>query len=470
MRHEGGYQDVAQGADNSDASAASPVPVTLLGFRLNGVVGRHLMKLVGGAGLAHLILIASTPVVTRLYTPAQFGLLGLFASIVGVGAVVATAKYDFAIVSARTKSEAQHLLLGCFAVAIAIGGLTTAGMFLLRSLNVAGMGQLPVAAIWLCGLSIVFTAAFLSLRQWAIRGERFATVSGSAIAQSSGKSVAQMGLGGLGLAGGLIVAETLGRLAACVLYAHRLWPQLTQCAKAFRWRRLAVALGRNRRFPLFCLPSTLVNTVALHLPTPLVLYYFGAAEGGAFVMTWRILTLPVTVLGASISAVFHQKMADYATRRDDSALRLLDRTAMRLLAVGAVPTLLLFLLSKPVVTWALGANWALAGQTMAAIAPWMLAQFVVVPVSHTMSVYHSHHIKLLYDAATLLATGASIVVTAWLGGSYLLAMHILSWSNALAYVLFYALLRMVVARGVQDDRNQPIPLPIPDASSRLRSA
>jgi len=459
---------VAGGAADSDADLGRAANYSLLGFKLNGVVGRHLIKLVGGAGLAHLILIASTPVVTRLYTPSQFGLLGLFASIVGVGAVAATAKYDFAIVAARTRSEALHLLLGCIALALAIAISFTSVMFALRHFEVARLDELPAGAIWLCGFSIAFTAAFLSLRQWAIRGERFATVSGSAIAQSSGKCVTQVGLGGLGLTGGLIVAETLGRAAACGWYVRRLWPQLVSGVKSFRWRRLAVAFRKNHRFPLFCLPSTLVNTFALHLPAPLVLFYFGPAQGGAFVVTWRILTLPVTVLGASISAVFHQKMAGYATRNDDSALRLLDRTALRLLAIGVVPTLMLVFLSQPVVTWALGANWSLAGQTIAAIAPWMLAQFVVVPVSHTMSVYHSHHIKLVYDGATLLATGASILVTAWSGGSYLLAMHILSWSNALAYGLFFVLLRMVVLRNTAGARSQSVVLPLTEASSRLR--
>ena len=248
--------------------------LAITGWKLDPTIRRRLWQLVGGTGLGQLVLIASTPLVTRLYTPAQFGVLGLFASIVGVLAVVATLKFDFAIVSARTRSEAQHLVLASLGIALQFSVMVFGVLGLLILCDVPRASALPWPALLLAPLAVFLTASLLTLRQWAVRETQFADISRALIGQSVGKASAQIGWGLLGLGWlGLLLAELIGRGSGCVLMLRRSWSETWGQRRPCTWSRMRCTWRRNRRFPLYCLPSTLVDTLALSVPGPLIIYY-----------------------------------------------------------------------------------------------------------------------------------------------------------------------------------------------------
>ena len=99
------------------------------------------------------------------------------------------------------------------------------------------------------------------------------------------------------------------------------------------------------------------------------------------------------------------------------------------------------------ITQVLGERWEVAGALTVAMTPWMFAQFVIVPLSQTMSVFHAHRVKLIYDVTSLIGSVLAVAVLATWGGSYLAAVWMLSGVNVGAYVLFYMLLRYSVLRG-----------------------
>jgi O-antigen/teichoic acid export membrane protein len=59
---------------------------------------KHVLTLLTGTTIAQAIPVAISPILTRIYSPEDFGLLAIYISIVTILATVITGAYDFAIV------------------------------------------------------------------------------------------------------------------------------------------------------------------------------------------------------------------------------------------------------------------------------------------------------------------------------------------------------------------------------------
>lgn len=62
--------------------------------------------LVGGTTGAQLLAVLAAPLLTRLYTPEDFGLLAVYASLLGLIAVIASLRYELAIPLPTDDTEA----------------------------------------------------------------------------------------------------------------------------------------------------------------------------------------------------------------------------------------------------------------------------------------------------------------------------------------------------------------------------
>jgi len=74
----------------------------------------------GGNVTAKLIGIALTPIITRIYTPADYGVFNVFMSIVGITGSLATLRYAITIPIAGNEKIADNLLRLCFLVTFAL--------------------------------------------------------------------------------------------------------------------------------------------------------------------------------------------------------------------------------------------------------------------------------------------------------------------------------------------------------------
>ena len=58
---------------------------------------RHVLVLVTGTTLAQLLAVAASPILTRLYSPEEFGLLTVYTAVLYIFALMGTLQYENAI-------------------------------------------------------------------------------------------------------------------------------------------------------------------------------------------------------------------------------------------------------------------------------------------------------------------------------------------------------------------------------------
>ena len=88
---------------------------------------RAVLTLLAGGVLAQALPLLLGPWLTRLYSPADFGLYHLFAAVAANAAVVACARYEFALPLASSDAEAGALRTLCQRLLLASTALATVG-------------------------------------------------------------------------------------------------------------------------------------------------------------------------------------------------------------------------------------------------------------------------------------------------------------------------------------------------------
>lgn len=410
-----------------------------VGRWLGGDFARHVTALASGTALGQLIVIVVTPLLTRLYTPEDMGLAGLFASFLAIASVAVTLRLDFAIATTSSRDEALRLLALCLVVcplaSLAMGGV----LFALIQANVFAYGLLPLWTVPLGIVALVATGVFIALRFWHVGRHGFASVGRALVAQGAARAGASVALGlpGLGWSG-LALGEVVGRLFGI----GRLWKdaghELRRSRQAGGLAGLGDSLRRARHFPLVVLPSSLVDALAAALPVPIIAWLFGAAEAGQFALVWRVAALPGSLVVASFGDVFHAHAT--AARSDEPRrVRGLLLSTMRMLCILAVVVYVPACLLAPwLFPWLFGEPWRLSGQMMLVLAPLWMTSLIVSPVSRLPLVLGRPGLKFVFDVCFLvLPIGALLIFS---GQGLMTAVLAYGIAAAAAYAVFAVLL------------------------------
>jgi O-antigen/teichoic acid export membrane protein len=382
---------------------------------------------------------------TRLYGAGDFGTLGLFTSYLSVTLAAVGLQFEVGIVSGKDEAEAAYLMFAALFAALPMSLLSGVVLWLMIRMRVLGFGALPEYMPLLLIAAMCFAGAFTALRYWCVRGGEFRHISQSTVAQSAGRAACQVLLGTCGLhSGGLVFGETLGRCLGMSRMMRNAWPALRRRLRAFSWHEFREALWRNRQFPFFSLPSTLLDALCLGLSVPLLIHLYGADVGGCFSLVWKTVALPSVLITVAVADTYHARLASCARETPRESMKLFRRTSLGLLCLGSLPAGILWLWGPPLFRFAFGAQWWQAGVFASAVAPWYLAQFVVSPLSRAVAIFRGQETKLLWDVLCLISLLLVFITAHRARLEALQTIRLLAFVNVDLLAVYYLLLLRIV--------------------------
>ena len=381
---------------------------------------RATLTLMAGGALAQLLPLLLGPLLTRLYTPSQFGLYHLFAAVAANVAVVACARYEHALPLARDDGEARALMALCRWILLVAIGLSAIG---------AAAWGLSIGALWPLWLPAAVGAfGGLSLATLAaVRAQRFAALAASRVLQQGGGAALQAAAGATG-AGlwGLIVAPIAAALAAAAWLRPRLGPGASVSRAA-----LAAVAQRHRDFPLLNTPHAFLGALQDTLAVALVAAWQGPAAAGFWGLALRYLKAPATLVGGAVSQALYPALAARGapTVQGRSAVR----RVMRTLALLALPLVLaLWLFAPAAFAAAFGARWYEAGELARALALYIGLHFVASPLSVATMAWGAQAWAL-----KLSLVGQALFVAALAAGLALGGLNAAGWAVSAAMALYF---------------------------------
>jgi O-antigen/teichoic acid export membrane protein len=390
---------------------------------------KGVLSIAGGTAIAQAITVLTAPILTRLYTPEQMGVWGLFLSFVGVASIAATLRYDLAIVAANSDADANALTKSCLILTAACAPVSALVLEALRRAGSFHYSDLPGWAPACAAIAVFGSACGSTLRFYAARLSAFTLVGRFTVLQAVARPVLQVLLSPLGTLG-LLGGEAAGRCIGLSAYRKHL-------GNLRHTTSLTRTLVIYRQFPLIQLPSSLLSTAALLAQVPVFASIYGTQIAGYLALSQRVVAMPVALLGSAIADVFYARAGDLARTEPALLRRYVLRTAAHLLLL-ILPLAAALLIAGPHLVAAIfGDAWAPSGQILCIFAPLMVVQFTVSSVSRAIYLTQKQHFRLLYDIAALCAQFLILLIKP---EDWRSAVYILSYSGTALYVVFFLVL------------------------------
>ena len=364
---------------------------------------KNSLKLISGTTLAQALMILISPLLSRIYSPENFGDLALFNSILGIGVVISTGRFEMAIIVADSEDDAKGLFQGIFFISIILNALAT----LIIGFNFF-LVEMFIPQVWhfFIPIGLFFNAIFLSGSFYKNRQREFSTLARGKLGQTLANSM--MAITG-GLAGlesiGLVLGSVFGFFIGAVWY----YPN-----KIFKKR---VSLGpifeRYSEFPKYSLPSGLLDTFSQHVPVLLFTYFFTLELTGHYSMAMKVLLLPLSMIGNAVGHVFYQKF-NLLVRENRTAARMaLLKMWLTLFLIGILPLTGVFFWGTDIVMFIFGRQWETTGRIAQVLSPALLAMFISSPTSSGFIVLGIQKYHFLFNIFVLFYRVTALLVGVW---------------------------------------------------------
>lgn len=337
------------------------------------------------------------PILTRIYSPEDFGLLNLFLSIGGILTLVALAEYYYAIVLAKDNERAHAVVQICVSLLL----IMVICLFLTTPLSghIADVFNTPGLAAywWLMPLFVAFTGAWNILNYWYIRCSEFKRVSGYQISQSILASGCKIGLGYAGfLQGGMILSMVIAPLMSLVISVSLAWKKCLRGLQCVPWRESMNVAKEYKNFPLFNLPRGLVNLIGGYLPVLLLTPVFGSAEVGLWSMAVLLGFAPISMITKSLYQTFYQHVNLKIQHRQQVGPFFLRFTGWTTGIV--VPCFIgLYFILPWLTKLLLGSEWITSGYYLRWMLPWIFCSLLTACTCFLSDIFSCQKIGLVFE-------------------------------------------------------------------------
>ena len=354
------------------------------------------ITLSSGNLVAQAIPLVSMPFITRLYTPEEFGMFGVFVSALILLSIISTGRLELAIIIPEEEEEAADLLRISIILCTLFSFLTFLFLYCFGNfINTKIQLNIPNYWLFLLPISVLFVGIFSLLNHFNIRNSFVNVISKVNIAKSIILSVLQVGAGSLSLGGfGLTFSNTVAQMAACVLLGKN-GSQYRRAAFPNQKRFLSL-LKKYYRFPVYSLPSAILNAVSTQLPIIIFSIGFSPSFLGFYVVANKVMSLPVTIIANSVGQLFFRDAAMLAS--DDHKLAdFTNRIFLRLFYIGALPCSVAIFYGADIFKFILGDEWVISGQYAQIMSAWLFLVFIGLPINHLVSIRERQKSLLIFN-------------------------------------------------------------------------
>lgn len=380
---------------------------------------RHVSQLVTGTAIAQVAPLLVTPILTRLFSPAQFGEFGVFAALLMGASIVISGRYEIAIPLPARDQDGMALFGVSIAISAVFGALLLAAVAAMLSLDAThSLESLGASRTTLLLLPIGVLAASLmqSCGYWFTRIGAFSLVARGRSALGVLTAILSVALGLMRIRDGLVLSMFLSYCLVAGAMTAVLLRRSAPLIKDLRVSAMRAAAREYREFPLLNCPNALLDAVRDTGSLMAFTALFGAAATGFLSQTLRVLRAPMSLIGQAVGQVFFPKAS--RMHAQDRSIHEITRKTMLGLAAISIPMYLLVAITGPALfALVFGPQWAVAGEYARTLSPWLALVLVLSSVSMLPVIRRQQRKALALNAVETATRFAAIAAGASLGGA-----------------------------------------------------
>ena len=341
------------------------------------------MMLVSGVGAVQVFGILASPIISRLFSPEAFGTAAVITYCIAMLKWISCLRYEVAIVLPEKDEDAAPLVTLCSIILVfVILALSIATWLvapqILTWLNVSEL----IPYRWVIPVSVFFFGLRFISRNWNTRHKRFSLVAGERLMTGIPSPLITMvgGLSGFQSGSSLILLRLIAGIIAPIFM---FWKMIKDNGRFIvansNLAGMINAAKRYKKFPLIDSWSVLLHSASFRIATLLIIAYFDKGVGGHYSKALRLLYMPITLIGRSLSQVFFQKSAALIAK-GRNINDLVESVVNRMISVGILIFGLIAIVGPDVFNVYLGTRWTESGIFARIVSPWLFMVLIFVPV------------------------------------------------------------------------------------------
>ena len=385
-----------------------------------------------GTSVAQALPIAISPILTRIYTPEDFGLFAVYMALASIVSVIITGRYELAIILPCKDEDAFQIMI--FAIVISV--IMSLFLFLLVlnfNLEIASAIQHPEVSpfLYLLPFSVLITGLYQTLNYWHNRNKRYTNIAINRVIQSGGTASSQLGSAFINQSIGLIAGQISGQFLGLLYFAKSYFSKDHQKYQVNVLKMRALAI-RYRKFPWIDGPTQLTNIIANQAPNILLVSLFSASSAGFYYLTQRVLQAPITLISGSVLDVFKQRASEDYTKYGNCR-EIFKDTFWTLLLMGAPTSFLLFFIIEDLFILVFGEPWREAGVYAQILILPLFFRFITNPLSFMFYIAEKQH----WNLAAMLGLMFAVMFSLFISKDALAAVIGIAGSYSIYYVLYF---------------------------------
>ncbi|WEV22676.1 lipopolysaccharide biosynthesis protein [Clostridium perfringens] len=410
---------------------------------------RNVIMITGGTAISQIITIIISPLITRLYLPTDYGVLTVYSSILGMISLIGALSYDSAIPIAEDDDKAINILV----LSISIIIFSTFLICFILSLYGEDILKLLDSSIVLkykyyIPIGLFITGIYNVLTNWALRKKDFKAITKTKLSQSIFGNFTKI-LWGIISYGpvGLILGTVIGQGAGITTLIKSIFKFDKNIFKSVRLRELLWCIRRYKNFPIYSAPTIFLLSFSSQIPVIFMSSLYGAARAGFYGLALNITFLPMTFIGKSVQDVFYGEVANMGKERASEIKELSNKLLKKLLLLGIIPMIILFLFGPKLFSIIFGSEWKEAGIYSSLLVPFAFSYFIFHPISVVFSIFERQKNFFVLNIIKLIAVLITFFISKILGLS--------SYTTILIFSIFMSIIeafKYIFAQKIMEDK------------------
>lgn len=405
---------------------------------------KNSFTLFSGATIGQLIPFLAGPLLAYLYSPADFGFFALMSTTAGIVSVISTGSFEYAIVNAE-EEDVDDLVSLASLLSVVLSFISAVIIFsiLITSRSLAND---HLKWVWMMvPLFIFFQGLMNTLNYRMNRQAKYGYMAKGKVIRDFVMVVSQLFLGLLNIRWGLLPGVTFGQIAANGFLLSK-FKEIRKINVRVSFARLRETSLKYFRFPLFLMPSLIINELSVQIPIYFLNFFFTATVVGLYALPQKLLNVPVVLIGNSIGQVFFKD----ASKQIDSPENLRKTTHslfLMLFYIGVIPFSVVMIFGDSLICWIFGAEWQQSGVYVQYLSPWLMFVLIGSPLSRLFTVLEKQREGLWFNIVLLMVRFLGLAVGTFLFNSAVIAVKLFAISGAIYWIfLSFYTLRMARVR------------------------
>ena len=413
---------------------------------------KNTLKLSSSSALLMFLPLLVTPILSRLYLPADYGEWGVFSSVFYVIHSSLFLSYENTIVKSNNEAEIPNLIGICIIVSSIVILITIFTFSIGRLIGIEFFCKFPYIELLITLLSA--QAIHVIANNVANREKKYGLMSIANIVGGTSQASFRVALGLYPLvACGLIVGNVIAQVLTTFFIVICLYRTIHIKWKFFSLRGVICLAKANRKFPLYDAPARFVELSLASIALIIMTFFWDKSEIGCYSMVTQFIILPISIVGSSMGNVFYRELSESVGQPDVIAITT-QRACKITFLLSFLPLIFFVMGGDNLLTIVLGDKWEGAGKIAICLCIYSVPLILSEPLLPVFRSLDRQELRFRLNVMNfILSLGSLFVAALFTHNLYITLITYSVFSGFVRYLMYLTIIKLANVKLLSVNKN-----------------